>query len=757
MLVSPSSNIQRRQRLHRRQNSIPVALEAAKFPNLPAAAMHRYSMHKRGTSLDQRAVNLQPGVVSKDGPTTSYHRHPNVLQETQQQMSRLNQPYFDQSNIHMSSNTDCQQLGPGGLNVFTNTHSNENLVNYACMNTGGFDIELEDFKNRQTKPAIGNIRQQQQQPSKASIAFTNSLETQSMNEESWQISQSGLPQVYDLRRMSVQSDLSQHQYTPSTPPKQIHTNYFPLTPEATPFRRNATLATHGQNLRILPTKNVVYQTAQPMYMQRAKSLQGVPGSNFTEPQIDVPSPPNTAPVDYDSFDLLTSQESDFESTEFQLPSESESFALNDKQHHVQLSSTSTSFQSSPETAYMPLPTASSKTPKVSISLVTPSNSSPQKMDTPSSPESPSKAKLSPRVASIDNLNLDARVQASIAQTGITLDEIASYISGPDPIDGKWVCVHPGCNRRFGRKENIKSHVQTHLGDRQYKCDHCHKCFVRGHDLKRHAKIHTGDKPYECPCGNVFARHDALTRHRQRGMCIGGYTGVVRKTTKRGRPKKNRPDMDERQDKASRTREKIAASVIAPSVSGSDSSCGSPPSDIFETMSIQASSPLDDVTLFDTKDYCMPSDVFTFTPPASPGYSTGNKPSPAQSIRSHSPSSEDGCFSRSPSKQSLEDIPEEIPDLPPISEAAGCFDPEPENAIQRSLASFSSPPPVPALTSPGAGSEIDIFINHDSSFSDFNNGSSFPNDMDLFPSKPAPSMNEDIFLEFTDDQSNDPFF
>ncbi|KAF2237311.1 hypothetical protein EV356DRAFT_421947, partial [Viridothelium virens] len=82
------------------------------------------------------------------------------------------------------------------------------------------------------------------------------------------------------------------------------------------------------------------------------------------------------------------------------------------------------------------------------------------------------------------------------------------------------CLYEDCAKKFGRRENIKSHVQTHLGDRQFKCNECQKCFVRQHDLKRHAKIHSGDKPHICLCGNGFARHDALTRHRQRGVCIG---------------------------------------------------------------------------------------------------------------------------------------------------------------------------------------------------------------------------------------------
>lgn len=174
---------------------------------------------------------------------------------------------------------------------------------------------------------------------------------------------------------------------------------------------------------------------------------------------------------------------------------------------------------------------------------------------------------------------DINIEETKTDTGVTMDDIAMYIEGPDPADGKWVCTYDKCDKRFGRKENIKSHVQTHLNDRQYQCPSCKKCFVRQHDLKRHAKIHTGIKPYPCECGNSFARHDALTRHRQRGMCIGAFDGVVRKVVKRGRPRKNRPDMDERLEKSERTRRKNkhASTSSVSSFSGySDSSAVNSP-------------------------------------------------------------------------------------------------------------------------------------------------------------------------------------
>ncbi|KAF3923261.1 hypothetical protein ABW21_db0201328 [Orbilia brochopaga] len=172
----------------------------------------------------------------------------------------------------------------------------------------------------------------------------------------------------------------------------------------------------------------------------------------------------------------------------------------------------------------------------------------------------------------------------VRASGISNDEISAYISGPEPSDNKWVCLYPDCQKRFGRKENIKSHVQTHLGDRQFRCEVCKKCFVRQHDLKRHAKIHTGIKPYPCKCGNSFARHDALTRHRQRGMCIGAFEGIVKKVVKRGRPKKIKvegeietPRKRRKNKKSIKGGEGVSSSGSGASVSSGSSIAASSPS------------------------------------------------------------------------------------------------------------------------------------------------------------------------------------
>ena len=134
---------------------------------------------------------------------------------------------------------------------------------------------------------------------------------------------------------------------------------------------------------------------------------------------------------------------------------------------------------------------------------------------------------------------DMDLASCIEYTGVSEEDVQAYISEQDSETSRWSCLFQECDKTFGRRENIKSHVQTHLGDRQYKCKNCTKRFVRQHDLKRHAKIHTGDKPYECPCGAGFARQDALTRHRQRGVCVGGFPNVIRRQARRGRPRKKR--------------------------------------------------------------------------------------------------------------------------------------------------------------------------------------------------------------------------
>ncbi|KAI4260946.1 MAG: hypothetical protein LQ352_000101 [Teloschistes flavicans] len=211
--------------------------------------------------------------------------------------------------------------------------------------------------------------------------------------------------------------------------------------------------------------------------------------------------------------------------------------------------------------------------------------------------SPPKERSHKRTQSAATVDVDGTNE----ETGVTEDEITMYIVGPNN-DNKYMCTYDGCNKLFGRKENIRSHVQTHLGDRQWRCNHCNKRFVRQHDLKRHAKIHTGQKPHLCPCGNGFARHDALTRHRQRNTCVGGFgvvEGMPQSPSKRGRPKK-RPDLESRRDKAARTRERALEKATASSMSGSSDFSAPSPEMFFDELTTGTAGP-DDMVMIQSQE------------------------------------------------------------------------------------------------------------------------------------------------------------
>ena len=240
-------------------------------------------------------------------------------------------------------------------------------------------------------------------------------------------------------------------------------------------------------------------------------------------------------------------------------------------------------------------------------------------------DSSSKVLLSPGTMGFGNLNLDATVE----ETGVSAEEVQAYIT-EDTSNPKWPysCVYPGCDKQFGRKENIRSHVQTHLNDRRFKCVHCTKRFVRQHDLKRHAKIHSGTKPYLCACGRDFARHDALTRHRQRGICRGGFEGVVRKQVKRGRPRKPRPNEDERVDKAARTRKKAQEKAEVSSGSSFPASPATRHGDDVETEQRADPDGMELLCAMNAETNTFPQESFSYTPPMSP-YSTGNISSPTK--------------------------------------------------------------------------------------------------------------------------------
>jgi regulatory protein SWI5 len=408
------------------------------------------------------------------------------------------------------------------------------------MSAEGKNFDIFNSNSNTNSSALSTPTFMNFQESPSTQGWTSEGDTTSTRRSSRRISNGIMDRVSKFESLGLE-ELDR----PATPPDQNASGYFPPTPMETPQHRAA-----QQQMRTSRFSDdydeSMEETLKPTRKSNVRAqnifqdLRCQAEQRSISPQSNVPMQMQAASfVNLQAFDdEFIKVENGYQSQ----PGDLDSFHCPSDQ----------SQQSTPATTYMSqfMHGFGNKPELQSLEkLETSASSSPTRRGTPHRrTESLASIASAASIASI-------KIEETKTETGVSGDDIAQYISGPDSADGKWMCLFEDCGKKFGRKENIKSHVQTHLNDRQYQCPTCQKCFVRQHDLKRHAKIHTGIKPYPCECGNSFARHDALTRHRQRGMCIGAFDGIVRKVVKRGRPRKNRPDMESRMDKSARTRQK----------------------------------------------------------------------------------------------------------------------------------------------------------------------------------------------------------
>lgn len=108
MMSNTPSSLQSRQRLHKRQNSTPVAFEAMKVP-MPPTTVQRHSLHRRGQSYDMartpiRRQNHNGSAVSINTNIGPIHGQP-ILREAQQQ--KMTRP--GQQPIHPQGGTSTSQ------------------------------------------------------------------------------------------------------------------------------------------------------------------------------------------------------------------------------------------------------------------------------------------------------------------------------------------------------------------------------------------------------------------------------------------------------------------------------------------------------------------------------------------------------------------------------------------------------------------------------------------------------------------------
>ncbi|KAI1098422.1 hypothetical protein F4804DRAFT_324802 [Jackrogersella minutella] len=620
----PQGGLQARNRQHRRQNSTPTGFETMKIAsNLPNMHLHHHQQqrsrmsHRRGMSLDTRRQQhphqqqrqmqsptipqrqefpMVSNTTNNTGSITSQH----VLREAQQQ--RMARPGPQQAYANLASD-DNYLLSPHGTPQTQSFegHGFGNLPNQQEMqiNLGMYNGQMDAMMKKNQESFSSNMTMSQdfdQFPSSALSTPTfmsyqdsptgtggwiSEGETSSTRTSSRRISNGIMDRVSKFETLGLEV------HRPLTPPRQNATDYFPLTPMETPHDRTIKHAQPPQRFAegydesmeetvkpIRQSSNRQSRTNFDEMRQAAEAQQApmpMPSRANTMPLLETFNPPSDPMAEFLNMGHIGNSGLRIDTAFDGLPASSHPLSASSdlSEHTTPITPNMAEFNGSFD--YKP------SNPD-SDGLTSQGSPSTEKLSCRGSPhhrrnESMASIASAASIASID-------IEKTKTSTGITLEDIHQYISGPDPRDNKWTCVFEDCNKKFGRKENIKSHVQTHLNDRQYKCPTCHKCFVRQHDLKRHAKIHTGIKPYPCECGNSFARHDALTRHKQRGMCIGAFDGVVRKVVKRGRPRKHRPDIDERKDKSARTRRKNQSTSSISSQSGySDTSAGNSPENI----------------------------------------------------------------------------------------------------------------------------------------------------------------------------------
>ncbi|KAJ5989146.1 hypothetical protein N7481_004356 [Penicillium waksmanii] len=622
---------------HRRQLSQPF--EAAPATRTMSGAPS-YRAHRRGQTVDYAA--LGPQVASANRITR--RAAPKTVPELRD--------YFNEKSGFSHQSAAAHQL-PAHMRQATQPFSQSSAPVQSSYNTMSYMLseeELQTMYGAATTDASSNTYA----PALSRSASDNAGKTPSVQNALYHLQQErSFP-------MAKREDASLYQWSDHQPivqPKAIspkmnpfHSYTSPLTPDATPMKASFDFPMYHNDQT--PTKSQSFsipRTPVSAAMQRAQSLQGVPISSPLHVKYQMASPAD-----------------------------------------------SVSIASFTELAAMPSPSSRGVSPhSFDEAATTPSTSQHQLGSSPGSPFEDSIPELP---EGVDEYDLDARVKASVRETGVSNDQITKYISGPN-TDGKWQCLYPSCNCEFGRKENIKSHVQTHLDDRPYKCDVCEKEFVRGHDLKRHLKTHTGNKPYICACGARFARHDALTRHRQRDMCVGGMTGNIPKTTRRGRPpKKNRPDMDTRQAKSTRTRQRAVDRAM-------------PSSPVHYEAALQQNGPV-----FTSPNYAPSNATSAYTPPASPGESIDNTVSSPTTIGHQVPSKfEDDMLPAPLSPPQLaharyeQAMAQYNPNIMMDSSQEYLYSDSPLTPHD-----MSSPHTAPTLAESSVGSEIDLFMTQDPS-------------------------------------------
>ncbi|KAK0517108.1 hypothetical protein JMJ35_000263 [Cladonia borealis] len=676
-----------------RQKSTPTTFD---IPRTRPASGSQDELHKRGLSVDQLTQLHQYNGFQQQDQTRINVEHNFRQQLTQQHMREAQQQQQEARPGHneISNETQIKEL----LQAYIMTQKEPSLetgFEHTTVNTTP-SFDQQDYHHDTYNRIAMNRNMFEGYHSTTSAGnldgFGTGLDEITKNIPTNELMNTihtprGLPSIEDSRA-SPSNEMVQR---PCTPLSQTKTCSFPLTPETTPFKHGVNFKGTPQcrTVESSPTRRDPNLTIKASHaMQRGMSCQ----DNFTAmrhfPMSPISSPPRTAPLKAKgSIDLaIFPQPEIFNMSNLNTEMPPWDSAANYSPMSNAVSSTISSYHSSPEMAQMSLFGSLDGTDN-GDQMASQSSSLPNAQNSPNVDIESSPRKEMSKQGVQSTSEADDSDNECIVDTGVTMEEVNSFITTVSESENQWMCLWPNCNQKFNRKENVKSHVQTHLDDRKYCCKYCGKCFVRINDRKRHKKIHSGIKPYLCPCGKNFTRHDALTRHRQRDSCSGAFSGAPKKETKRGRPKKTRPDTQERLEKSAKTRQRVIERKFPGqySSSASESSFSSHPSpeQFFDNMDFAASSPSHYETPLEQVSMA-PADIFSCTPVASPSYSTGDSHSPQISQHSYTPKAP----SMSPSPK-IATIPEEPQQLPASN----------SGSRKSSSSYFGTPPELDLSSSP----------------------------------------------------------
>lgn len=91
--------------------------------------------------------------------------------------------------------------------------------------------------------------------------------------------------------------------------------------------------------------------------------------------------------------------------------------------------------------------------------------------------------------------------------------IIAHIKECHEPEKPFICMQ--CNKKFGRRSDLKKHSIVHTGIRPFSCPVCGKNFSRNTNLTKHLRIHSGLKPHVChKCPRSFTTKADLLRHTQ---------------------------------------------------------------------------------------------------------------------------------------------------------------------------------------------------------------------------------------------------